>query len=88
MTELEQLIDELVAKGGPTTGQIKLNQDPVKVARLLELGWKEPEPTKESVQETIDAAGISKVVIKQRLEALEATIADHEKRIHQLGIRR
>lgn len=37
--ELNGLVDELVAKGGPKTGQIKLNQDPTKVARLLELGW-------------------------------------------------
>lgn len=47
--EYGKLVDELVAKGGPTTGRIKLNQDPEKVKRLLELGWetKEPEPQKQ-----------------------------------------
>ena len=37
--EIAELIDELVAKAGPTAGQIKTNQDPDKVARLIELGW-------------------------------------------------
>lgn len=42
--EYGKLVDELVAKGGPTTGKIKLNQDPEKVKRLLELGWETEEP--------------------------------------------
>ena len=72
MTELEELIDELVAKAGPTAGCIKKNQDPVKVARLLELGWEEP--TTKSIGE--------------RLGILEEIVADHEKRLVQCSIQR
>lgn len=77
MTEMEQLIDELVAKGGSTTGQIKLNQDPVKVARLLELGWKEPEPMMSPVG-----------ILQQKVKVLEKAMADHEKRITENSVRR
>lgn len=44
--ELHGLIDELVAKGGPTMGQIKKcgEKSPEKVARLIELGWVVPTP--------------------------------------------
>ncbi len=72
-TELEVLIDELVAKGGPTTGQIKSNQDPDKVRRLLELGW-EPKQNVLSVEE--------------RVKSIEETLADHEARIVQCSIQR
>lgn len=80
MTELEELIDELVAKAGPTTGQIKLGQHPDKVKRLFELGWK-PAEKKDDTQLPVG-------YIQQRLDALETTVADHEKRITQCSIRR
>lgn len=89
MEELEILIDELVSKAGPNAGQIKVNQDSDKVARLLELGWKEP------IKEMIEATELTKLQIKQRLEMLEGTVAeavkllaDHEKRITSCSIRR
>ncbi len=72
-TEIEILIGELVAKGGPITGQIKSNQNPDKVARLLELGW-EPDLKKCSTEE--------------RLKKIELTLADHEKSIAECSIRR
>lgn len=72
-SELELLVDELVAKGGPTTGQIKTNQDPEKVKRLLELGWK-PEEKELTVQE--------------QLTKITETLADHEKRISECSVRR
>ena len=86
--ELEALIDELVSKAGPTAGQIKLNQDPVKVARLKELGWKPKEPTEETIQRKISAAELSKEQIEGRLQALEEVVADHEKRIKTCEVRR
>lgn len=71
--EKEQLIDELVAKGGPTTGQIKKDQDLDKVARLIELGW-EPE---------------TKVLtLEARVKRLEGIVGVHEKKIHQCSIQR
>lgn len=90
MTEFEKLIDELVAKAGLTTGYIKVNQDPVKVARLRELGYNEPvkEPTEDTIVAQIAAEEVSKVDIVSRLEALEATVADHEKRIQECSVRR
>lgn len=71
--ELAELTDELVSKAGPTSGQIKLNQDPDKVARLMELGWTplEKEPT-----------------LEERVKKLEEMLADHEKRITSCSIRR
>lgn len=72
-TELEVLVDELVAKGGPTTGQIKANQDLGKVKRLLELGF-EPEKKASSVE--------------GRLKSIEEMLDDHEKRIKQNSIQR
>lgn len=71
--EITQLVDELVAKGGPTTGQIKANQDPVKVARLIELGWKPAE---------------EKPTIESRLKKIEETLLDHENRIRICSIQR
>lgn len=73
MNELETLIDELVAKGGPTTGQIKANQDSVKVKRLFELGW---EPEKKSLS------------VEERLKKIETILVDHEKRLVQCSIQR
>lgn len=78
MTEAEKqerdvLVDELVAKAGPVAGQIKVNQDPAKVARLLELGW-----TPKEKEITVDA----------RFKKIEETLADHEKRITTCSIRR
>lgn len=75
--ELAELIGELVSKAGPTTGQIKANQDPVKVARLIELGWT---PTKEKSNESRD--------FSERLKKIEETLIDHEKRITTNSIRR
>lgn len=86
--EIDELIDELVAKAGPTAGQIKLNQDPIKVERLLALGWKPKEPTEKSIQETIGTEELSKVQIVKRLEALEKTVAINTKRIDECSIRR
>ena len=79
MIEYEELIDELVAKAGPTMGCIKVNQDPVKVARLRELGYNEPAKEKRYADEGD---------IEDRLEALEATVLDHEKRITECSVRR
>jgi len=80
--EIAKLVDELVAKGGPTTGRIKANQDPVKVARLLELGWKPEEKT------TI-------ADMQAKLEELENTqkkfrkiLDEHEEKIRICSIRR
>lgn len=73
MTEKEALIDELVAKAGPTVGQIKINQNPEKVARLLELGWAPEEKG---------------LTLEQRLEKIEETLADHETRIKTCSIQR
>ena len=73
MTEIETLVDELVAKGGPTTGQIKANQDPDKVARLIELGWTPPE---------------KELSMEERLTKIEETLADYEKRIVQCSVQR
>jgi hypothetical protein len=44
--EYDVLVDEFVAKGGPTIGQIKKcgKKSPEKVARLIELGWIVPCP--------------------------------------------
>ena len=81
MAEFEELINELVAKAGPTVGQIKINQDPEKVARLLELGYNEP------VKETRSAAELTVELIR-RLESLEFISADHEARIKECSIRR
>lgn len=72
-SELEILVDELVAKGGPTTGQIKLNQDPEKVARLLELGWEPEEKT---------------LTVDEQLTKITLILADHEKRITECSVRR
>ena len=82
--ERDALIDELVAKGGPTTGQIKANQDPTKVARLTELGWTPAEKQSsglEQIQEKLD-----ELADKQK-EILE-TLADHEEKIAANSIRR
>ncbi len=89
MDELNELIDELIAKAGPTVGCIKINQDPDKVARLKELGWepKEKEPIEE-LDEAIVAEQLSKKEILLRILALEATVADHEARIKECSIRR
>lgn len=89
MNEFETLVDELVAKGGPTMGQIKTNQDPVKVARLLELGYNEPVKEKVEVSTLPGAA----VIVKEgnlglRLKKIETILADHEKRIKECSIRR
>ncbi len=72
MDELNELIDELVAKAGPKAGQIKVNQDPDKVARLKELGWKQEE----------------KITIEKRLSNIEEMLIDHEARIKECSIRR
>lgn len=58
VVERDELVDELVSKGGPTTGQIKVNQDPEKVARLLELGWKGPPSEADKPMENKDAAEV------------------------------
>lgn len=71
--ELAELVDELVAKGGPTTGQIKMNQDPGKVTRLIELGWTPAE---------------EKITVESRLKKIEEMLADHEKRIVSCSIQR
>lgn len=73
MEELDQLVDELVSKAGPNAGQIKTNQDPGKVARLKELGWKSKDkgPT-----------------IEKRLANIEEMLIDHEVRIKECSIRR
>ncbi len=72
-SELELLIDELVAKAGPTVGQIKKEQDPEKIKRLLELGWK--------------SEG-KKSTIEEQLTKITLILADHEKRITECSIRR
>ena len=72
-SEIETLVDELVAKAGPTVGQIKKDQDPEKVARLLELGW------------TPEEKGLT---LEARVRNLEEMIVDHENRIHQCSIQR
>ena len=71
--ELAELINELVSKAGPTAGQIKLNQDPDKVARLMELGWT---PTEKET------------TLEERVKKLEETVAENTKRIDQCSIRR
>ena len=71
--ELAELINELVSKAGPTAGQIKLNQDPDKVARLMELGWT---PTEKET------------TLEERVKKLEETVAKNTKRIDQCSIRR
>ena len=76
MNEFDELIDELVAKAGPTVGCIKKNQDPDKVARLLELGYSEP--VKERKEKSIE----------ERLQQIEEMLADHEKRIKECSVRR
>lgn len=86
--ELTILIDELVAKAGPTAGQIKLNQDPLKVERLLFLGWKPKEPTEETIQKKISAVELSVEQIKEWLASLAETVVDHEKRIKVCEVRR
>ena len=71
--ELTELIDELVSKAGPTVGQIKLNQDPDKVARLIELGWK---PAKKEL------------TLEERVGKLEEAVIGNTKRIDACSIRR
>ncbi len=73
MTEREMLIDELVAKAGPTVGQIKLNQDPGKIARLLALGW---EP------------GKKEVTLEARVKALESLLEETVKKVDDCSVRR
>ncbi len=73
MTELELLIDELVAKAGPTVGQIKKDQDPEKVKRLLELGWVQDE---------------KRLTVDEQLTKITLILAEHEKRITECSIRR
>ena len=75
--EITELIDELVAKAGPTTGQIKTNQDPDKVARLIELGWTPAEKELDSLEQ-----------IRQELQAIQKVLVDHEKRIKICSIQR
>lgn len=79
MEEINELIDELVSRAGPTAGCIKKNQDPVKVARLLELGYNEPVKKAETDKEDD---------IKIRLKRIEEMLADHEKRLKECSIRR
>ncbi len=86
MEELTELINELVSKAGPTAGQIKLNQDPDKVARLIELGWKSPAGKKSNDDNTQLMSPIG--YIQERLGKIEKTLADHEKRIKECSIRR
>lgn len=73
--ELVELIDELVAKAGPTVGQIKLNQDPIKMERLFALGWK---PAEKSEKLTLEA----------RIQKLENTMIEQIKRIDECSVRR
>lgn len=81
--ELAELIDELVAKAGPTTGQVKANQDPDKVARLIELGWTPAE------KKSGDASLMSPIgYIQERLKKIEETLTEHDKAIHQCSIQR
>ena len=76
LDERAELIDELVSKAGPTAGQIKLNQDPIKVERLRALGWKSPEPPKKEP------------TMEERIDKLEATVTEHQKRIDECSVRR
>lgn len=92
--ELAELIDELVAKAGPTTGQIKTNQDPDKVARLLELGWK-PAEKKSNEGRVFRTYGSSELDFSERLKKIEdaqkqilKTLAEHGEEIHQCSIQR
>ena len=87
-TELTELIDELVSKVGPTAGQIKLNQDLVKVERLLALGWK---PGWVSVDKKLN----KKSTLEEKVQKLEntqvkilQTLAEHDRRIKVCEIRR
>ena len=93
-TELEVLVDELVAKGGPTTGQIKAGQDPDKVKRLLELGW-EPDLKKRSTEERLKKVEDLLDLLAERTERMCDTlnshagkIIDYEARIVQCSIQR
>lgn len=79
--ELAELVDELVAKGGPTTGQIKANQDPDKVARLIELGWT---PSKKEV----NGVEIRLKEIEDAQKKILKVLIDHEKRINECSIQR
>lgn len=84
--EITQLVDELVAKGGPTTGQIKANQDPVKVARLIELGWK---PAEKKLKKILVPDETAKwVILDERLKKIEETLADHSEKIRICSIQR
>ena len=86
MEEINELIDELVSKRGPNTGYIKKNQDSDKVARLIELGYNEPVKTEDGTgnEQLMSPTGY----IQARLGKIEATLADHEKRIAECSIRR
>ena len=77
MEEFNVLIDELVSKRGPTVEYIKKDQDPEKVARLLELGYNEPVDAK-VIEDSTDV----------RLARIGAMLEDHENRIHQCSIQR
>lgn len=46
--ERDELVNELVSKSWFSKGQIKKNQDPAKVAQLIELGWTPLEPAVQS----------------------------------------
>lgn len=78
--ELLELTDELVSKAGPNAGQIKVNQDPAKVARLQELGWK---PKEEHISYSYGSDKFD-----ARLKKVEEIVANHEKRIAECSIRR
>lgn len=90
IAERVELIDELVSKGGPTVGYIKVNQDTKKVARLIELGWQlpdaEPEPEATGKRKitammisTAETVGLTQaeIIACEDAEALEAAIKNH-----------
>ena len=92
--ERDALIDELVAKGGPTTGQIKTNRDSDKVARLLELGWApnlekcSTEVRLKKVEDLLDLLAERTDRICDTLQSHIRKIDDHEKRITACSVRR
>ncbi len=96
MEELNELIDELVVKRGPYIGYIKKGQDPDKVGRLVELGYKEPvkkedggiEERLKKVEDLLRLLGERTERMRAALDSHDAKIIDHEKRIAQCSIRR
>lgn len=73
--EYDALHKELVAQGGPTIGKLKAagHKDPDGVARLIELGWANPEEVG-----TVDATSEDEIQTEDVIDEFEAAEIEAE----------